>query len=201
MKILKLLIRLIAFKHGRLTSLYIKFCRPSGEEYARYLKKHGRFRSIGDNCIIYTFTNIPDPELVRIGNNVLLSGCSLFAHDGSIAVLNRAYNVKLDKVGKIDIKDNVFIGHGAIVQPGVTIGPNAIVAAGSVVTSDVKKGTIVGGIPARTIGKVDTLVKKLKKETEKLPWNDLIQKRVGAYDPASEPELKKRRIKFFFGDK
>ncbi|MBN1113715.1 MAG: acyltransferase [Oligoflexia bacterium] len=200
MTLLKKIIRWIAFKYARLTNLYVKLCRPSGEEYAKYLKKHGRFRFIGDDCIIYTFTNIPDPELVSIGNNVLLSGCSLFAHDGSISVLNRAYNVKLDKVGKIDIKDNVFIGHGAIVQPDVTIGPNAIVAAGSVVTSDVKEGTIVGGVPARTIGKVEDLVKKLKKETEKLPWNDLIQKRVGAYDPALEPELKRRRIKYFFGD-
>ncbi|PKL39674.1 MAG: acyltransferase [Spirochaetae bacterium HGW-Spirochaetae-1] len=200
MNLLKKMIRWIAFKYGRLSGLYIKFCQPSGDEYAKYLKKHGRFRSIGDNCIIYTFTNIPDPELVRIGNNVLLSGCSLFAHDGSIAILNRAYNVKLDKVGKIDIKDNVFIGHGAIVQPGVTIGPNAIVAAGSVVASDVTEGTIVGGVPARPIGKVDDLVVKLKKETEQLPWNDLIQKRIGAYDPALEPELKKRRIEYFFGD-
>ncbi|MFH0976964.1 MAG: acyltransferase [Spirochaetota bacterium] len=200
MNFIKKIIRWIALKYGKLTNLYIKLCRPRGEEYAQYLKKHGRFRSIGDYCSINTFTNIPDPEFVRIGNNVRLSGCSLFGHDASIAVLNRAYNVKLDKVGKIDIKDNVFIGHGAIVQPGVTIGPNAIVAAGSVVTSDVKEGTIVGGIPARTIGKVEKLVAKLKKETEQLPWNDLIQKRVGAYDPALEPELTKRRIKYFFGD-
>lgn len=200
MFILKKIIRWIAFRYGRLTGLYIRICRPSGEEYAQFLKKHGHFRSIGNNCIIYPFTNIPDPEFVRIGNNVLLSGCSLFAHDGSIAVLNRAYDVKLDKVGKIDIKDNVFIGHGAIVQPGVTIGPNAIVAAGTVVTSDVEEGTIVGGIPARTIGKVEELVEKLKKETEELPWNDLIQKRAGAYDPVLEPELKRMRIEYFFGN-
>ena len=42
--------------------------------------------------------------------------------------------VKLDAVGKIDIRDNVFVGYGAIILRGVTIGPNAIVAAGAVVT-------------------------------------------------------------------
>jgi len=197
---IKKILRYIALKHNRLIGLYIKVCRPSGEEYADFLKKQGRFKSIGDNCIIYPFTNIPDPEYVKIGNNVLLSGCSLFAHDGAVAVLNRAYNVKLDKVGKIDIKDNVFVGHGAIVQPGVTIGPNSIVAAGCVVTSNVEEGTIVGGVPARQIGKVEDLVKKLTQETAQLPWNDLIQRREGSYDADLEPELKKRRIKFFFND-
>ena len=40
----------------------------------------------------------------------------------------------------IDIKDNVFIGSGSIILAGVTVGPNAVIAAGSVVTSDVPEG-------------------------------------------------------------
>ena len=47
----------------------------------------------------------------------------------------------LDNVGKIDIRDNVYIGYGAIILPGVTIGPNAIVSAGSVVRSNVARAT------------------------------------------------------------
>ncbi len=198
--IIRKVLRYYSFKTGKLSGLYIKICKPSGSEYANYLKKHGRFHSIGENCIIYTFTNITDPEYVRIGNNVLLSGCSLFGHDGCIEILNRAYNVKLEKVGKIDIKDNVFIGDSAIINPGVTIGPNAIVAAGSVVSHDVKEGTIVGGVPAQEIGNVRDLVERLKEETEQLPWYDLISKREGAYDASMEPELKRRRIEYFFGD-
>jgi acetyltransferase-like isoleucine patch superfamily enzyme len=201
MKIIKKFIRYIAFKYGKLNFFYIKICKPRGYEYAEYLKLHGGFRSIGNNCSIHWYTNIPDPYLVSIGNNVQLSNCSLFGHDGSIAMLNRAYNVNLDRVGKIDIKDNVYIGHGAIVLPGVTIGPNALVAAGSVVTTDVTEGSIVAGVPAKMIGNVDKLVAKLIKETEKLPWYDLIQKRgVSGYDSAMEPELKKKRIKHLFGD-
>ena len=69
-------------------------------------------------------------------------------------MLNRAYTVKLDSVGKIDIRDNVFIGYGAIVLPNVTISSNAIVGAGAVVTKDVAEGDIVAGIPARPIGRV-----------------------------------------------
>ena len=75
----------------------------------------------------------------------------------------------LDSVGKIDIRDNVFVGYGAIILPGVTIGPTAVVAAGAVVTTDVAEGTIVGGVPARTIGKVEDLVRKLQTDTATCP--------------------------------
>jgi hypothetical protein len=115
-------------------------------------------------------------------------------------MLNRAYDVKLDRVGKIDIRDNVFVGWGAVIMPDVTIGPNAIVGAGSVVTRDVKPGTIVGGSPAREIGRVEDYVNKLKDKTAKLPWAELIEAREGPYDPQMEPELIRRRVAHFFNN-
>lgn len=52
------------------------------------------------------------------------------------------------------IKRNAWIGAGAIILPGVTIGENAIIAAGAVVTSDVPDNMIYGGVPAKGIREV-----------------------------------------------
>ncbi len=55
---------------------------------------------------------------------------------------------------KVTIKENAWICIGAIICPGVTIGKNAIVAAGAVVTKDVPDNVVVGGNPAKIIKKL-----------------------------------------------
>jgi acetyltransferase-like isoleucine patch superfamily enzyme len=196
---IRAIVRKIAFKTGRLSGLYLKLCRPSGTEYASFLRARKAFHSQGDDCYIMTGTVFTDPKYVEIGNNVQFAVCSIFGHDGSIAMLNRAYGVALEGVGPVRIKDNVFIGHNAIVMPNVTIGPNAIVGAGSLVTKDVPEGSIVSGSPARVIGSVEALVAFREMKTESLPWADLLAARgVSGYDPKMEPELVARRIAYFF---
>ncbi|WP_165251625.1 DapH/DapD/GlmU-related protein [Adlercreutzia sp. ZJ304] len=56
----------------------------------------------------------------------------------------------------IHIEDDVWIGSGAIVLPGVRIGRGSVVAAGAVVTKDVPSMTVVGGIPAKPIKRIAT---------------------------------------------
>ena len=191
----------IALQYGKFPSLYRKLCQPNGAEYAEYLRRHGGFYQIGKDCSILPTTIFTDPAYVRIGNNVHFSSCSLIGHDGSIAMLNCAYGVKLDSVGKIDIRDNVFIGYNAIVLPNVTIGPNAIVAAGAVVTKNVAEGDIVAGVPAKPIGHIEDLVKKLQATTQTLPWADLINSREGSFDAAMESKLIELRVSHFYGNK
>jgi carbonic anhydrase/acetyltransferase-like protein (isoleucine patch superfamily) len=87
-----------------------------------------------------------------------------------------------------------------IVLPGVKIGPNAIVSAGSVVRSDVHEGDIVAGIPARRVGRLDMSTAILRAKNEKYPWRKIIEKRDGEYDASLEGELMQMRAEFFYGD-
>ena len=197
---IKKIIRYIALEKGMLTKLWLKFCSPSNDDFIEHLRNNKKYNSIGSDCHINQDINTTNPQYVRIGNNVCLSSCTLIGHDAVISVLNKSYNMKLDSVGKIDIRDNVFIGMGSIILPNCVIGPNSVVAAGAVVTTDVPEGCIVGGVPAKVIGKTEELAIKLNEKTKSLPWYDLIRKRVGPYDPILEPELIRRRVEYFFPD-
>lgn len=61
------------------------------------------------------------------------------------------------KYAPVEIGSDVWIGAGAIILPGVTIGDCAVIGAGAVVTTDVKKGEVVAGIPARAVGHRDVV--------------------------------------------
>jgi acetyltransferase-like isoleucine patch superfamily enzyme len=183
---------------GRGTVLYRRICKPDGREHAEYLRRHGGFHAIGEHCSISTSANITDPAYVKIGNNVRISACSIFGHDGSVNMLNRAFGLKLDNVGRVVIRDNVYLAEACIIQPNVTIGPNAIVSAGSVVNRDVAEGMIVAGVPARPVGTTAMLVEILQARNERYPWRSLTELRSGEFDPALEPELMRMRVAHFF---
>jgi acetyltransferase-like isoleucine patch superfamily enzyme len=200
-RLLKALIKKLAFKTGRFSYAYAKLCRPSGTDFASFLRRQGAFRAQGDFCSILPSTLFTDPLYVEMGNNVHFATCTVLGHDGSMAMLNRAYGVALESVGPVRFKDNVFVGHEAVIMPNVTVGPNAIVAAGAVVTRDVPDGVIVAGVPARIIGKVEDLVKRRLEETQCLPWAELLATRgIAGVDLVMEPELVARRVAYFFGE-
>jgi acetyltransferase-like isoleucine patch superfamily enzyme len=197
---LRRFLRYMAFEHGRLGRLYLRVCRPIGTEFAAYWKRRELLHSVGDGCSFNIDVNITDPAYTSIGSNCILSSCTLLGHDAVAAMLNNVHGTKVDAVGKIVIHDNCFVGHGAIVMPDTTIGPDSIVAAGAVVTKDVPPGTVVGGVPARFICTTADLLERMKSRSAAYPWMDLIERREGSYDAAMEPELVRQRVKYFFGD-
>ena len=99
------------------------------------------------------------PQAISIGDNFVSSvNTYIIAHDASL------YNhIKKHRVEKVQIGDNVFLGLGAIVLPGVKIGDGAIVGAGSVVTKNVESYTVVAGNPAKFMCTVEDYIKKCEK--------------------------------------
>lgn len=96
------------------------------------------------------------PWLVMIGDNVTFaSNVCVLAHDASTKKLT-GYT----RVGRVSVGDNVFVGYGSIILPGISIGTDAVVGAGAVVTKDVPAGKIVAGVPAKIVGDVSELKAK-----------------------------------------
>ena len=106
--------------------------------------------TLGKNIVINKGATILSPAGVVIEDNVLIGPevkIVTVDHD-----LSDRHN--LLHFGKVTIRENAWICIGAIICPGVTIGRNAVVAAGAVVTKDVPDNVMVGGNPARIIKEV-----------------------------------------------
>lgn len=84
-------------------------------------------------------------------------------HDVSYLVLNNLPNTKgvQERVGCIEIGDNVFVGSGTHILYDTKIGSNVIIGTCSVVTKDIPDNCIVAGIPARIIGSFDDYVSRM----------------------------------------
>jgi maltose O-acetyltransferase len=111
---------------------------------------YGRNIYLGDSVFLNVLCTILDCNEVRIGNHVMIGPhvqIYTAAHD-----LLAASRIQGWEVAKpITIEDNVWLGGGCILLPGVMIGRNAVVGAGAVVTHDVPPNAAVAGNPARVI--------------------------------------------------
>ena len=132
-----------------------------------YMRKKGIFASIGENCSIMKRKPPLNANLIRIGNNVhIASGVSFLTHDITHSVLNNLEQVKArgkvqERVGCIEIGDNVFVGAGTRILYDTKIGSNVVIGTGSVVTKDIPDNSVAAGVPARVIGSFDGYVEKM----------------------------------------
>lgn len=124
------------------------------------------FPNMGENCNIQPPLQVNLGANVKIGSNVsimynllCMSAGGITIEDGVLiaancSLISNNHDFKIREIltcKPVVIKKKAWIGAGSTILPGVTIGENAIVAAGSVITKDVAPNTLVGGVPAKFI--------------------------------------------------
>ena len=123
----------------------------------------GKHIFIGDKVIINMNCTFVDNNRIDIGNNVLIAS--------NVQIYTATHSVRLDErmvqnwsdgqeicrtyALPVKIEDGVWIGGGAIILPGVTIGRNSVIGAGSVVTRSVPENCVAVGNPCRVIRQID----------------------------------------------
>lgn len=128
-------------------------------------------KQISENTTVFVPFHTNFGRHIQLGENVFINhGCSFLDLGGitieddvligpKVNLITENHPIDSRKRKNLDlksivIKKNVWIGAGATILPGVTIGENSIVAAGAVVNKDVPSNVIVGGVPAKTIKKI-----------------------------------------------
>jgi acetyltransferase-like isoleucine patch superfamily enzyme len=138
--------------------------RLRGYPSRAWLIRHGM--QVGQGVYIDDFAAFDHgfPWLISIGDEAVISaGVRIVAHDGSTK-----HWTGYIAVGRVEIGRRAYIGAHALVLPGVTIGANAIIGAGSVVREDVRPGMVVAGNPATEIGTLEEFtIKHLRRIAER----------------------------------
>ena len=109
---------------------------------------------VGEGCRLIEISRTTfgtEPFLISLGDRVTVTnGVQFITHDGGVWVFRRSYP-DLDVLAPISIGNDVFLGIRAILLPGVCIGDNCVVGAGSVVSRSIPSNSVAEGVPARVI--------------------------------------------------
>ncbi len=136
----------------------IRCVRKAYEIVYNYVDPIGYARSIGarvgKDCRLIGVHFGSEPFLVTLGDHVSAADVSFITHDGGIWVY-RDTSPEVELFGPIRVGNNVFLGAGVKVLPGVTIGDNVVIGAGAVVVSDIPANCVAVGLPAKPIRTLD----------------------------------------------
>lgn len=122
--------------------------------YSGFYCDHGFNIKVGDNVLINYNVTILDRGPVTMGDNVMIApGVVITTTGHPISPKGRREHLGYQK--PITIGNDVWIGANAVILPGVTIGNNVIVAAGAIVNKDIPDNTLVAGVPAKFIRKLE----------------------------------------------
>lgn len=109
---------------------------------------------IGENFYSNVNLTILDGARVSFGDNVFIApNCGFYTAGHPLDTQQR--NAGLEYARPICVGNNVWIGAGVCVMPGVTIGDDTVIGAGSVVTKDIPSGVVAVGNPCRVLRKIE----------------------------------------------
>ena len=134
-----------------LSRLFGKTVDESFRVFPPFYTDFGKNITVGKNVFINACCHFQDHGGVSLGD-----GCQI-GHNVVFATLNHGLapeDRQTTYPAPITLGKNVWVGSNSTILQGVTIGDNAVIAAGAVVTKDVPENTIVGGVPARIIRKI-----------------------------------------------
>ena len=138
--------------HQQLSNIIGATIDKSTTLFAPFHTNFGRFISIGKHVFINHACSFLDMGGITLEDHVLLGPkVNLITENHPLNPVNRRGMI----CKPIVIKRNAWIGAGATILPGVTVGENAVVAAGAVVSKDVPANTVVGGIPAKILKTIE----------------------------------------------
>ena len=127
---------------------------------------------LGDNVYANFSLTLVDDANIYIGDNVML------APNVTIATAGHPVNVELRSKlmqfnADVHIEKNVWVGAGAVILPGVTIGENSVIGAGSVVTKDIPANVVAVGNPCRVIRQIGEKDNEYYFRDKKIDWENL----------------------------
>lgn len=163
-------------RNKRLLFSAVLSATPSLSIRMKVIKLFRLFGHVGRNCIV-NIKKVPlYSNLIFIHDNVIIATDVHFTtHDGIHFLLNNQNGGRkfMEKVGCIEIMNNVFVGSGTRILYNTRIGNNVIIGAGSLVNKDIPDNSVYAGVPARRICSFDEYVEKHR------AYSDAFRKKFG----------------------
>jgi len=130
---------------------------------------------MGQECTVSAY------QRVRIGEQCVIADRAMFI-DFDHGIVETERPIRLQGIYKRDVEvgNNVWIGYGACILRGVSVGDNSVIGTNSVVTKDVPANAIVGGVPARII--------RMREAPQELRWERPVEPDPGAWTTMQPPE-------------